>query len=164
MLMDLAGAGGLRRATPLSEDTGALHEAQDERFEANRNRKKFIESIIAGSTDANGQLDLSQVRAHIQTPEIQQAIRENPLQAQLLKNEIRTAVKQKLQGQQKSDVEGKFNVAEGERAQFYLNRISNLSPEGAQQYLRDQKSKGYLTRKVLQQMNYLRSRQPTGVP
>jgi len=164
MLMDLAGAGGLRRATPLSEDTGALHEAQDERFEANRNRKKLIESIIAGSTDANGQLDLSQVRAHIQTPEIQQAIRENPLQAQLLKNEIRTAVKQKLQGQQKSDVESKFNVAEGERAQFYLNRISNLSPEEAQQYLRDQKSKGYLTRKVLQQMNYLRSRQPAGVP
>jgi len=164
MLMDLAGAGGLRRATPLSEDTGALHEAQDERFEANRNRKKLIESIIAGSTDANGQLDLSQVRAHIQMPEIQQAIRENPLQAQLLKNEIRTAVKQKLQGQQKSDVESKFNVAEGERAQFYLNRISNLSPEEAQQYLRDQKAKGYLTRKVLQQMNYLRSRQPAGVP
>jgi len=157
---DLLGAAGFRAATPLTTDTGELHQAQDARFQSSLDRKKIVDTLVSHSFDANGKLKpIDQVKAAFQAPELQAAMRANPLEAALLKNEIQTAIKDKLEGQKPADVAPKFTVAEAERARFYLNQVSKIPPAQANQYLQDQAKKGYLTNQVFKQMNYLRSRQ-----
>ena len=159
---DLIGAVGLRNRASINPDIGELHQAQDDRFDASNNRKKLVESIIKNSLGQDGRIDMSKIGAQLGTPELQKAIQENPLQAKLLENEIRTAIKDNLKGKDKNDMAAKFTVADADRAKYYLNHLAKLSPEEGMKYLAEQRAKGDLTRKVFQQMNYLRATEPAG--
>lgn len=158
----LIGAVGVRSATPLSPDTGELHQTQDVRYETGLNRKKLVDTIITNGVDTNGNIDPSKIRAQLQSPALQQAIRDNPLEAKLLMNEIKTAIKDTAEGRNKQDIAPKFTVAEGERAQYYINHINKLPPDQAQNYLREQAKSGYLTHKVFDQMMFIKSQPATG--
>lgn len=156
----IGGVLGVQKRTPLNEDMGELHQAQDARYESNQNRKALVNQIIKASFDENGNLDRNALSAQIQSPLLQQALRENPLEAPLLKNEIKEALKAQLQARTPEEkTASKFTVAEGERAQFYLNKINGMDQEAALQYLQEQRRAGLLTKKVSQQMGFLRNQQ-----
>ncbi len=160
---DLIGAVGIRKAEPLSTDTGELHTAQDIRFEKDKNRKAIVQSLADTLVTKDGKLSASpEGKAALNSPAFKKALTENPLEAGLLVNELQQAIKDRVEQRSNKDIAAKFNVASGERAQFYLNKLSELKGQEAKNYLLDQAKKGYLDSKVMQQMNYLKANQASG--